>query len=806
MSKARDNHYVPQWYQRGFLSSKSDKFHYLDLTPDSKRLSDGRVITMNSRSIRHTSQCFYETDLYTTFFGKYINDEIEKILFGNIDNTGAKAVRAFLEEDMIGWHHHFSDFFSYMDSQKIRTPKGLDWIKKHYPNLDQVALMIEMQALRNLHCTMWTEGIREIVSAKSSTVKFIVTDHPVTVYNYAYAPTSEQCKYPNDPSIAQKGTQTIFPLDKEHCLILTNLEYAEDPDNQDPKERRTNARFIRQSMVRTDAFIRTRTLNENEVYTVNFILKMRAKRYIAAPEQEWLYPEKNISSDWSELRRVLLPPRNELHHFGGELFVGYKDGSTYYQDAFGRTLPENKFLRKKNVKIGRNDYCGCGSGKKYKKCCLNKKEEDRTTWNVLSIRERNLVLYNGVVDILGLNKGKSWDDVRRELSSKQISEIYALYGSLWPLDTHIFDLLPKPDNTLRALYTGIIDPRVVPLFALGAVPYFDEILIQHPFINPRAVKSKINPIDHPNQHKYQTLKNLILFLSLHPFIQSGLINFIPDPCSFDPYLHSQMMGMAEQRRSGININEFELKYQTMLFKEDFFRTLCMLPKEQRLFQLRQALPNLSSEQIDEFFQFIEEQNQKDPLTLLQNDVFTDGGQLMMTSLAPNFEMSLFIAQATGSIILTDSVARWEEFKDAQYKENGLVSHPWSGLSNYLNGLKYIYSADIQENLNHRIQSDFESLRKVFREIFSIVLNSPINMDTNLFERLKADFKNRLENAIRNYDVNKQDTLGVKMNFLMPKGGFVDNNVQRLLLKSGSERHLSSAPMVIFVELSKATKL
>jgi len=45
------------------------------------------------------------------------------------------------------------------------------------------------------------------------------------------------------------------------------------------------------------------------------------------------------------------------------------------------TADERKTLRKeynktrtvvKEVKIGRNDPCPCGSGKKYKKCCLNK--------------------------------------------------------------------------------------------------------------------------------------------------------------------------------------------------------------------------------------------------------------------------------------------------------------------------------------------------------------------------------------------------------------------------------------------------
>jgi hypothetical protein len=61
---------------------------------------------------------------------------------------------------------------------------------------------------------------------------------------------------------------------------------------------------------------------------------------------------------------------------------------------------------------------------------MNKKEEDRTTWDVLSVRERNLILYNGVRDILGFNKGKDWDDVRRELSNEQIIRIHELYGFL----------------------------------------------------------------------------------------------------------------------------------------------------------------------------------------------------------------------------------------------------------------------------------------------------------------------------------------------------------------------------------------
>jgi hypothetical protein len=37
-----------------------------------------------------------------------------------------------------------------------------------------------------------------------------------------------------------------------------------------------------------------RELEEDEVLRINYILKRRATRYIAAAEEEWLYPEKRV--------------------------------------------------------------------------------------------------------------------------------------------------------------------------------------------------------------------------------------------------------------------------------------------------------------------------------------------------------------------------------------------------------------------------------------------------------------------------------------------------------------------------------
>ena len=78
--------------------------------------------------------------------------------------------------------------------------------------------------------------------------------------------------------------------------------------------------------MRTDAFIRTRFLTEEEVHQVNRTIKARALRYIAAGVKDWLYPERHVDGTWEKLGAVLLPPEDELFAFGGETYIGYKDG------------------------------------------------------------------------------------------------------------------------------------------------------------------------------------------------------------------------------------------------------------------------------------------------------------------------------------------------------------------------------------------------------------------------------------------------------------------------------------------------
>jgi len=149
---------------------------------------------------------FWENELYVTRFGEVINDEVETILFQEIDNYGADAVRAFVDGDERAMHYQLQALLSYLGAQKLRTPKGLAWIQARYPALSQVEILTELQHLRHMFGALWGESVREIVSAESSEVKFLVTDHPVTMFNAALPVDAPQFADHMDPPLTWNGT------------------------------------------------------------------------------------------------------------------------------------------------------------------------------------------------------------------------------------------------------------------------------------------------------------------------------------------------------------------------------------------------------------------------------------------------------------------------------------------------------------------------------------------------------------------------------------------------------------------------
>jgi hypothetical protein len=231
--------------------------------------------------------------------------------------------------------------------------------------------------------------------------------------------------------------------------------------------------------------------------------------------------------------------------------------------------------------------------------------DERPPWNLSSIRERNLMFANAVLNILGLNKGKTWDDVRRDMRDEQVTQIHEVLGALWPRDTNVAQLLPRPDNRVsRAVFAGIIDPRTVGATVIGWLMYFDEIVFLNPFTNPSYVRPEYSPIDSPGQHKAQTLRNVMLLLNVMPFIDAGVLHMVPDPSDVNADFRTIMWDMAKARSDLRKPDPKGFEDVRKLAEDDFKRSLFRLPDSSLKRMIEDFRPNLDGMSADDVVEYM----------------------------------------------------------------------------------------------------------------------------------------------------------------------------------------------------------
>jgi hypothetical protein len=333
----KHNHYVPEWYQSRFMLPGQGKYWYLDLKPE-QIVKNGHRYTRRSLLPWGPASCFAEDDLYTVKWGARENVDIEKFFFGRVDNKGKAAIEFFgdFQFDREGQHEAFYGLMNFMSVQKLRTPKGLGVLSAMPGGTNRNARLMLLQEIQDMYCATWSECIWQIADATQSPTKFIISDHPVTVYNRQCFPGSVYCKGFNDPDIRMVATHTYFPLSIDKVLILTNLAWVRNP-YQSERKFRPNPGYFRETIFKFTDIQIYRSLSEQEVIEINYITKMRALRYIAGAEREWLYPEKRVpSTHWSKFGGgYLLMPEPRDVNMGGEVIVGYKGGRSRAWNEYG---------------------------------------------------------------------------------------------------------------------------------------------------------------------------------------------------------------------------------------------------------------------------------------------------------------------------------------------------------------------------------------------------------------------------------------------------------------------------------------
>jgi hypothetical protein len=296
---------------------------------------------------------------------------------------------------------------------------------------------------------------------------------------------------------------------------------------------------------------------------------------------------------------------------------------------------------------------------------------------------------------------------------------------------------------------------------------------------------------------------VLFFFNVMPLVEIGIVNLMPDPCNFDPHLRTQMLRMAEARSAGLTMDKRTEPRFERLMEEDFRRGLMSLPRDALRSQLVRASSELNEARADEVLRHIDHLKENDPLAVLQEDSFGDGekrGQFNMMKLAPNFEMTLYIAQATGSCIVTDSPFRWTEIKRAMLQRAQLPHSAFASLARGIEARQFAFAQNVLDIAKLYFDKALAAYPPLFRDVYKYLSNlgergPKPNREAQLIGRLTKGH-GPAQAAVKKARVrNKQG----RISCAIPEGGIQDNTVNRLLLMSSSEQHLPNVPMAFFVE-------
>lgn len=240
-----------------------------------------------------------------------------------------------------------------------------------------------------------------------------------------------------------------------------------------------------------------------------------------------------------------------------------------------------------------------------------------------------------------------------------------------------------------------------------------------------------------------------------------------------------------------------------LAKEDQKRSMLLLPRDALRHQVLREPPELDGTAVEAVLDGFDRLRELDPLAVLQDGSLEggeSGGQLLPYKLAPNFEITMYLAQATGSCIVTDNQFRWRELETAAQRDMHSTP-PLPHLRSSIDQSEFVIPQDVRGIGILLEKKVFEAYPLINRKLFKYLSAfSKKGSKPNFEASLNAEFKRVHASAVsvaRKIGIHLSEA---RVSCLWPIGGIQDNTVNRLLLMSSSEHHLASAPIALLIEI------
>ena len=382
--------------------------------------------------------------------------------------------------------------------------------------------------------------------------------------------------------------------------------------------------------------------------------------------------------------------------------------------------------------------------------------------------------------------------------------------------------MPRPDGRLRALYLGDVYPEMIANNILRFSLYSDELMVIDPFHNPWRLQPKYNPIENPNQFKSDTVKLIYFLFRMEPWIRSGIVSLIPDPCDFHSGLRMESWDMAKARLGKFKIPKEEMEEVHQQGKEEMARTLFAMSDKNILRMVeRSGQINLTDKQKADLLAYARRKIDEDPIALDQP--LDEDGQLTAVRGGANLEIAMIIAQATGAFPYTNIPFRWREILSAK-TDLSETAQVWSPLTKAFQGLEFRFLDNVDLEFASDVRGDgrLESFRHFLRKTSKSVgeISDARSIDgferdfrdelTAEYQKAKAEWDGINEDFIKYGSATATVAVGALVSgsftpqFSIPAfaGTAVAGVAQLILRHMRQTRFRAANPMSVFIDLSR----
>lgn len=474
-------------------------------------------------------------------------------------------------------------------------------------------------------------------------------------------------------------------------------------------------------------------------------------------------------------------------------------------------------------KLGRNDSCHCGSGKKYKRCCLQKDETegkiyyveygtpDKLGWD---LRKRVLTEISIMKDLFGIRLTASGLSVRKEISSDRIRELYKTLLTVWPLSTDVYKLLPKPDTSFKAFYWGSRNVDAVSNIMTRYCLYTDQILVIDPFIDRLLYSAEHSPLRKPEEWKQIAVNQALFLCSLEPWISEGIVQIVPPPQIFDRQLDETLINLAQTRMKKYTSEDMQPAVIDMT--QDFL--ISLPPDALESYVFGPDFDPMPKKDRRSLIEGIRRTQKRDPIRYAWG-IERGTGRYYKGGQGINLEGALLMANLTGCYLFTDREHLWNQLfqeieSSPQYRESEFteLSYAFQKLHfNFLNNVPLDFALDLRRE--GRLNSFRVFLREIWTEINRISSREVLTQKIKSFkDKLSAEYS-LIEEEWRQIDQKLKAhmgkwSLGAGLAILtghirwdIALGALAAYGVKQLIESHFRRKALQTRPIAVFLNLA-----